>query len=270
MAAAPSSVPSLPGLRAADTPLPHEQALSDLPLTVLVGVTGVGKSTALAALQAADPALKVLPDRREVTDAVMIWPLAGGPVADREERFRLTARYRETHPGGMAQALGSLLADTRHWGETPVFDGLRGEEEVSYAAQHFPRWRFVALGAPDAVRVRRLLGRADAFDQIKAERVQAGHADDLRSALGDLRGVGDVFSPHELDDLAALVQEGHTPADILAKTKIVVSERRNYDPAAAEAALRALPAQRALVLDTVALSPEQVGAAVREWAGGQA
>ncbi|KQR35962.1 hypothetical protein [Deinococcus sp. Leaf326] len=253
----------LPGLRAAGSlPAPTEQRLADLSVTVLVGVTGVGKSTALGALHAALPGLKVLPDRREVTDAVMILPLAGGPVTDREKRFALTARYRDRHPGGMAQALGSLLADTGVWGQSPVFDGLRGLDEVCYAALTFPAWRFVALGAPDTVRVRRLLGRADHFDQVKATR----RGTDLRAALTDLPGVEAVFGEAELDALAALEQEGHAAPDILAKTKIVVSERRNYDPAAAEAFLRTLPPTRALVLDTVALNPEAVARAVQAWA----
>lgn len=238
---------------------PHERRLADLPLTVLVGVTGVGKSTALGAL--AGEAWRVLPDRREVTDAVIILPLAGQSVTDREERFRLTALYRETHPGGMAQALGSLLADTRVWGESPVFDGLRGLEEVQYAAEHFPAWRFVALGAPDSVRVRRLLGRGDSFDQVDTT-----GTGDLRAALAQLKGAMDVFSETELDELAGLTTEGHAPQNILAKTKIVVSERRNYDPQAAEAFLRTLPPARALVLDTVKLSPEQVAQATRDWA----
>jgi len=55
----------LPGL--SRDALPGHPPLRDLPLTVLVGVTGVGKSTALAALGD----VRVLPDRREVTDAVM-------------------------------------------------------------------------------------------------------------------------------------------------------------------------------------------------------
>lgn len=254
---------SLPGLRAGGpAPAPSERPLADLALTVLVGVTGVGKSTALGALHAARPGLRVLPDRREVTDAVMILPLAGRPVTDREERFALTARYREAHPGGMAQALGSLLADTGVWGPSPVFDGLRGLDEVRYAAEAFPAWRFVALGAPDAVRVRRLLGRADRFDQVRA----GEGGDDLRAALAGLRGVEAVFATAELDALAALEQEGHAAPDILAKTKIVVSERRNYDPAAAEGFLRTLPPTRALVLDTVALNPEAVARAVQDWA----
>ena len=250
----------LNGLRADGAPPePFERRLADLPLTVLVGVTGVGKSTALDALKSG--ALRALPDRREVTDAVMILPLAGREVRDREERFRLTAQYRSEHPGGMAQALGSLVADTRVWGESPVFDGLRGLDEVQYAAQSFPAWRFVALGAPDVVRVGRLLGRGDTFDQVNAD-----GASDLRAALANLKGVQDVFSAEELENLVALSAQGHTPEDILAKVKIVVSERRHYDPQAAEAFLRTLLPERALILDTVALNPEQVAQAVREWA----
>ena len=239
-----------------------EALLAELPLTVLVGVTGVGKSTALEALRAAWPEARVLPDRREVTDEVMILPLAGGPITDREERFRLTARYRELHPGGMAHALGTLSADTAYWGRAPLFDGLRGLEEVQYAAEAFPAWRFVALHAPDLVRVRRLLGRADSFDQVET----GGGGERLRAALAQLPGVAQVFSPAELDALAALESEGHTPADILAKVRIVVSERRHHDPDAACAYLRTLPPRRALVLDTVALNPQEVAAAISAWA----
>ncbi|UQN05745.1 AAA family ATPase [Deinococcus sp. QL22] len=256
---------TLPFLRASADAAPHESPLSSLPLTVLVGVTGVGKSTALAALQSANAAMRVLPDRREITDAVMIWPRAGGPVTDREERFRHTAEYRAGHSGGMAYALSTLLADTRHWGRQPVFDGLRGLEEVEYAATHFPAWRFVALGAPDEVRVRRLLGRADAFDQVSE-----GTGEDLRQALAELKGVQNVFPPAELDALASLTARGFTATEILAKVRIVVSERRNYDPQAAESFLRTLPPARALVLDTVELNPAGVAARVSAWAGERA
>lgn len=240
---------------------PREVRLGEVPLTVLVGVTGVGKSTALAALRGADPAARVLPDRRQITDDVMILPLAVGPVTDRAERFALTARYRQLHPGGMAHALGTLSADLDHWGGHLIFDGLRGLEEVEYAAATFPAWRFVALNAPDPVRVRRLLGRADRFD-----RLAGGDGSDLRAALDRLPGVGEVFTPAELDALAAVQGQGYAPADVLAKTAIVVTERQHYDPDAASAFLRTLPPRRALVLDTVALGPEQVAAAIREWA----
>ncbi|MFC4639623.1 ATPase [Deinococcus hohokamensis] len=261
-----SEPPPLPYLRAAPAPAGPWVPLAEMPLTVLVGVTGVGKSTALHALQEALPDTRVLPDRREITDAVILWPLAGSPVTDREQRFRLTAQYRAAHPGGMAQALGSLHGDTRHWGPAPVFDGLRGLDEVQYAAQHFPAWRFVALGAPDPVRVGRLLGRADGFDRVQAGAAQ--DAQNLRAALAALPGADAVFSPAELDALAELAGAGHAPEDILAKTRIVLSERRQYDPQAAERHLRALAPGRALVLDTVALGPAEVARAVRDWVGG--
>jgi hypothetical protein len=248
----------LPGLSSsghADWPVLAEQ-----PLLVLVGVTGVGKSTALAALGS----LKVLPDRREVTDAVMIRPLAGRAVTDREERFAMTARYRELHPGGMAQALGTLHADPSVWGGPLVFDGLRGREEVEYAIRTFPAWRFVSLRAPDLVRVRRLLGRADRFDTAGKSAGELQGTGLLR-ALNDLPGAAQVFTPAERSELAALEAAGFTPADILAKTRIVVSERRHYDPQAARSVLAPLPAARHLELDTDALSPQEVAARIRTW-----
>ena len=244
---------------------------------MLVGVTGVGKSTALAALLSGNGILKLLPDRREVTDAVMILPVTGGPVGDREARFELTARYRALHPGGMAQALGSLCADPETWSGPLVFDGLRGKGEVEYAAAHFPAWRFVSLHAPDAVRVRRLLGRADAFDQVAGDRVTgdrvtgiqaAGNQNsglDVRAELAALKGVYEVFGAAELDTLAELVGEGHSAAEVLAKTRIVVSERRNYDPQAARAALWLLPAERWLDLDTDLNTPDEVARRIQAW-----
>ena len=236
-------------------------ALAEQPLLVLVGVTGVGKSTALAALNG----LNLLPDRREVTDAVMILPLAGRAVSDREQRFALTAQYRELHPGGMAQALGSLHADPDRWSGGLVFDGLRGQDEVEYAARQFPRWRFVSLHAPDVVRVRRLLGRADSFDRVGTASVQSFQTSDLSAALATLGGAAEVFGPAERSEIAALGAQGFAPADILAKTRIVVSERRNYDPQAARRVLSALPAGRSLDLDTSLLSPEEVARAIRAW-----
>ncbi|WP_310582018.1 AAA family ATPase [Deinococcus sp.] len=258
--------------------------LAAQPLLVLVGVTGVGKSTALAALEG----LKRLPDRREVTDAVMIVPQAGQAVADREQRFALTAQYRRTHPGGMAQALGSLHADPERWSGRLVFDGLRGQGEVEYAARQFPLWRFVSLHAPDLVRVRRLLGRADAFDMVAFDMVafdvvafdvvdQTVQATGVRAdartfnllaELEVLDGVDEVFGSAQLHEIAALSAQGFTPADLLAKTRIVLSERRNYDPQAARRVLNVLPDWRSLDLDTSLFSAQEVARAIADWLPG--
>ncbi|AWN24681.1 ATPase [Deinococcus irradiatisoli] len=224
-------------------------------------MTGVGKSTALGAL--ASGPLRVLPDRREVTDAVMIGPLAGRAVTDRQERFALTASYRQLHPGGMAQALGSLWTVPRP-GERLVFDGLRGLDEVRYAAETFPEWRFVNLHAPDLLRVRRLLGRNDAFDQA-GQTGQREEGQELLAALRDLPGAGEVFSEADLQALADLIHEGHPPGEILSKTRIVLSERQNYDPDAARAFLSTLPPERVLDLDTAALALEAVASRLQGW-----
>lgn len=255
-------MPHLPGLALNGGALPPPYTpLQQVPLVLLVGVTGVGKSTTLGALNALGVRLQVLPNRREVTDAVMIAPFAVGPVTDREERFRLTARYREAHPGGMAQALASLALDPGTWRGPLLFDGLRGRNEVEYAVRELPQARFIALCAPDPVRVRRLLGRADAFDAIQVGLV----ANDLLGQLQSLPGARDVFSAAELAELAALPAQGLDAADVLAKTRIVLSERQHYDPAAANAFLQGLPSERALVLDTAALPPQEVARRIQEW-----
>ena len=244
------------GLWTAQTRPAQARSLADCPLIVLVGVTGVGKSTALAALP---PMFRVLPDRREITDAVMLWPQAGRAVSDRQERFTLTARYRQTHPGGMAQALGELWAAPQA-GEQLVFDGLRGLGEVRYAAEQCAGWRFVNLHAPDLLRLRRLLGRHDAFDRAAG----APSASDLLSGLQQLEGVGSVFTPAELEQMAAL-QQHFSPAEILSKARIVLSERQHYDPEAAREYLLKLPAGRVLDLDTGILTPGEVARRTLAW-----
>ncbi|MEX2540873.1 MAG: hypothetical protein WD314_03665, partial [Trueperaceae bacterium] len=165
----------------------------------LVGLTGVGKSTVLPVLLAGRTGA-LLPDRRELTDRLIIpeaQRLAGqepAPVSDRLERFRLTARYREAHSEGIVHALvrhlNSLAPVERRALEStaatarlstqrpgagqsnesgrgePVFDGLRGVEEVTAATKRFPSARFLMLEARPETRIARLAGRSDAFDRV--------------------------------------------------------------------------------------------------------
>ncbi|HWG85977.1 MAG TPA: AAA family ATPase [Deinococcales bacterium] len=228
-------------------------------LVLLVGVTGVGKTTALAALDTTTKRYSLLPDRRVLTDEVIIGARSAVGPLTREERFELTARYRETHPGGMAEVLGRILVIPD--GATVVFDGLRGAQEVEYALEYFPKARFLVLEAPDTLRVRRLLGRNDAFDRGKAR-----DSGSLEGDLGSLEGAAEVFGEEGLQELAGLPSQGFRAADVLDKAGIVLAERRSYDPAAARRVLEKRAARRTLFLDTAALNERQVSARVAEWA----
>jgi predicted ATPase len=234
--------------------------LSDLEFVVLVGVTGVGKTTTLEALRSHGLSFTLLPDRRLVTDVVMIDALAGKPVTDREERFYWTARYRETHPGGMAQAIGQLAVNPEVVRLPLVFDGLRGLDEVSYAARQYTLARFVVLDAPDTVRVQRLLGRSDAFDQVRASSDR-----NALEGLQSIEGVRDVFSAAQLEQLAALERHGLSSHEIIGKTRIVVTERRHYDPVAAREFLTQLEPERVLYVDTTAHNPDVVAGRIAQW-----
>lgn len=245
-------------------------ALLDQPLLVLVGVTGVGKSTTLARLAEKVP-LRVLPDRRELADRVVL-PAAQEdlgepvePVRDRVERFRLTAHYRASHPGGLAQALASLvLRSAPGPDEILIFDGIRGVDECSWAAVHLARARFVALVAPPAVRLGRLLARSSPFDRTAA----VGGTGEIETLYDELPELREQVPPETLAGLAGEARaRGLSRREIAARAAVLVEERRNYDPDAAVAALRErLGPERLLVLDTAALDPASVAEAIARWA----
>jgi hypothetical protein len=246
-------------------PLPsHWRALVDCPLLIFAGVTGVGKSTTLALLQEMFPDMTLLPDRRDLTDRLIIsWMqtqdgLPVEPVRDRRLRFDYTRRYREQFSGGMAHALTQLRI-APDASDRLVFDGLRGENEVTYAAQALPHARFVILDAPDLVRVQRLVTRNDAFDQV-ASSGTSEHALDLPE------GAETIFSTSDLETMASWVKSGAVAAtDLRAKIEIVLEERRNYDPAATIAALQRTAPAATLVVDTVTHTPTEVAQQIAAW-----
>jgi hypothetical protein len=217
-------------------------ALSSLPFYIVVGVTGVGKTTTLEALHELGVRFSSLPNRRDLTDAAIF---GGEAVHDREARFAKTAAYRQAHPGGMAQALEQVFVQL----DQPIlFDGLRGLNEVQHAAQAFAQARFIALDAPDLVRVERLLGRNDQFDAVS------------HTSLRQIAGLEQIFSPTEI---AQLEQIQHPKLE--EKVKIVVTERQNYDPKAANGYLRGLPGNRVLYLDTTLEPPQQIAQHIKDW-----
>ncbi|WP_124105320.1 DEAD/DEAH box helicase family protein [Thermus thermophilus] len=206
----------------------------EVPLLVLVGLTGVGKSTLVEAL-----GLPRLPDRRTLVDRYVLPRYGAKPPIPREERFRYTRRFREEFPGGVAEVLARGYAAPK---PLLLFDGLRGEKEVAFALENLPKALFVLLHAREATRLKRLLARKDAFDRVALK------AEELAALKALAQG---VLTEEELAEALALAPW----EEVLAKLKIVAEEKKNYDP---EGPLRLLSGHpRALVLDTEALSPEE-------------
>lgn len=245
-------------------------SVTQRPLLVLVGVTGVGKSTTLAALAEAGLRYHLLPDRRDLTDRLIIpaMQLRAGqpaaPVKDRKLRFEYTRAYRELYPGGMAQALAQLWIEPTALPDLLLFDGLRGDNEVLHAARLLPNARFVMLEAPDFVRVTRLMGRGDPFDAVAAQTLAAAESPADFAALG-VPDAGALFDDKEQQALLAMVAAGRATADELRSSlAIVAEERRNYDPQATRAALLQAAPARTLVVDTAQHPPAAVAEQVRQ------
>ncbi|MEM7030827.1 MAG: AAA family ATPase, partial [Chloroflexota bacterium] len=171
---------------------PMWQSITEHEVMILVGLTGVGKTTTVEALTATGLTFANLPNRRIITDHLIIgWLQAqdGQPietVRDRTERFDYTRRYRQIFAGGMAHALSQLWVNPQEL-PTPhlLFDGLRGENEVKYAAELLPNAFFIVLDAPNDVRIQRLLGRDDSFDQVETSPSAVSDSDTLKQ-LSDL------------------------------------------------------------------------------------
>lgn len=242
-------------------------AIVDMPVLVLVGVTGVGKSTAVNALRSRWDGASLLPNRRRIADLLVIPSVQGwdgespGAVTDRRRRFDYTRRYRERHSGGLAHALSRLVLPRQQAGASVlhIFDGLRGADEVTFAAQSLPLARFAVLHAPDVVRVERLLQRRDAFDQVAG--LEAGRGFRWEDAAEGRA----LFTQQEQERLAALVRRGEVDgAELAAKVAIVAAERRNYDPHAAAVILRREAPDRTVVVDTTTHSPAEAAAAISE------
>ncbi len=242
--------------------------LAALPLVIMVGLTGVGKSTVLDQLHLP---FTLLPNRRELTDAIIITSLQldddqpPQPVTDRLKRFEYTARYREKFEGGMAYALSQLSARLARPDDIIIFDGLRGLDEVKHATRYLPLARFVVLDAPDMVRLNRLLFRGDAFDQISLPNAAAGQ--DFVAALMSINNIDAVFPDEELHQIAHFARaNGRTTDDVVKKATIIVEERRNYDSRAARVHLaRALPPKQLLVVDTSQQPAGDIAAQVNQW-----
>ena len=246
--------------------------MTDADITFIVGLTGVGKSTTLGAVKRSD--LTLLPNRRALADTIIIPEMQRqmgeevGEVRDRLARFELTRRYRQQHPGGVVHALQVYLEQAYLEGTSLrppfLFDNVRGSAEVKSAAERFTNSRFIFLDAPNMVRLKRLVGRSDAFDQVSNTAATRLENTSFTEKLLTIRGVDEVFDLYDVGRLEA--NAGVDDEAILDAVKIIVAEQQNYDAGAALAYLRtALDEARLLYLDTSTLSVDEVAARIGAW-----
>jgi hypothetical protein len=218
---------------------------------ILVGVTGAGKTTLKSRLLERYKFYN-LPDRRILTDKVILpmMQVDHGVPVDRNQRFTHTKAFREKYPGGM----GYLLSKTRIKDIDPLtpvlFDGLRGVNEVAYAAKSIPSSFFIVLSAPEHIRIKRLLARGDSFDRIKG-----------RITPRDVAGFKTICSPSQRKELFEYVEQKKIPENQLyEKVKIVLKERENYDQGAASSFIKKNLSDRAILIDSSKQSPGQIEA----------
>lgn len=269
-----------PGIASGFPITPGWESIVTYPLLILVGATAVGKNTTTAALQKVGLTLTLLPNRRVLTDRLILTtmllaegysPIGEDRVAalDRLERLAYARRYREQFPGGMAHVLSQLQVDPQQVRPLLMFDGLRGEAEVRYATEHLPHARFVVLEAPDRIRLQRMLGRQDPFDRVApvaamTEQLQSDHLDSFAS-LGT-PSASAIFSPAEEQEMLDWVRQGRvTPTELSSKLKIIVAERQNYDPIVTRQVLQEIAPARTLVIDTVGQTPAQSAQQIYAW-----
>ncbi len=117
--------------------VPHRR----LPLAILVGVTGVGKSTTVDAL-AEHFDFTLLPNRRTLTDQMIIAPMqtADGRTARAGHRSQPSLRLHAPLSGDRIRAAWpmrwpALLVDPEVHPGLLLFDGLRGVNEIEYAIE---------------------------------------------------------------------------------------------------------------------------------------
>ncbi|BBM82551.1 AAA family ATPase [Candidatus Uabimicrobium amorphum] len=212
----------------------------------VIGLTGVGKSSTLEVLLHNNSQFLLLPNRRKLTDDIIIphiQKMRGEElqkVGDRAKRFEMTAAYREIFPDGMAHVVAVYLQQREFsTASTLVFDNLRGVNEVRGAIEKFPETtRFVMLDAPEEVRLQRLLGRQDEFDQVTLENIMQHDA----------------------------AVDGVSAQELAKAKKIIHSEKQNYDAQKTAAFLKEnLSRKRLCYVDTSNHNITQVNEIIQEW-----
>jgi len=255
-----------PCLAAGPSPPPGWQPLSSLRLIIIVGVTGTGKTTATENLVRKGLDFELLPDRRFLTDKLIIAPLQREDHQEvktlpRIQRVPYIRRYKQRHPAGLAYAVSKLFVDPKACQDFWVFNGLRGQAEVRYAIEAIPKAEFIVLDADDVVRAQRLIERKDPYDRmIKRKREHNPVVEKVNSfeAIG-IPEAAEMFSPEEERRLLEMAEHENTSfVEIANILKLLWIERSLYDKDATIATLRSLAPKRTCVIDTTSLNPNEV------------
>ncbi len=247
-------------------------SLAKQPLLIIVGLTGVGKSTVISNLTEESLDFTLLPNRRTLTDEIIIPEMAEDERSlsyfCRVQRFNYTRQYREKFPGGMAHVLSQVWVNPQQVNTKFIFDGLRGKDEVNYAVKAFPDANFIVLDAPNKVRLQRILKRNDAFDSIKSFKQKTESKsidlDDLTNftALG-IPEASSVFNSIEEQEIIDWIHQGVvTVKELQQKLKIVVEEQQNYDAVSTRLTLEKMASERTLVIDTTIDNPQQAASQI--------
>lgn len=144
-------------------------------LIIIVGLTGVGKTTMMNTLTKSGLNFTLLPNRRTLTTELIIPYIAainGNKIETicRLERFKYTRQYQKQFPSGMGNILTQLQINSHTINYPLIFDFLRGQNEVNYGAKTLKKAKFVLLSAPLSVRLKRLFTRYYAFK--KSQNIQ--------------------------------------------------------------------------------------------------
>lgn len=248
------------GFNPRNNTLRNWRSITEYPLLILVGLTGVGKTTTTDILLNSELNFTLLPNRRILTDQVIFPTITNSkdPILCRIQRLELTRQYQQLYPAGMAYILSKLQVKMQLNNSLLIFDGLRGENEVSYAAKMLPNAHFIVLEASNHIRLQRLINRQDTFDYINNYRSESLPKINHKINL-NIPEFSNLLTPTQQQEWLTLINQGKIEiTELKDKLKIIAKEQQNYDIITSRNSLRKIAPQRTLAVNTAFYSSQQI------------